>query len=80
MKNQSNPQASSTNATTTEQRPARRGVFIPMDEEQHRSLKVRAAQSGSTLQNLVGDLLSDALAKSDGPTSRRGRETRVSRN
>lgn len=58
------------NETTTVERPARRGVFIQMNDAQHRALKVQAAQSGTTLQSLVSGLLGDAL-KGQHPRTRR---------
>lgn len=63
--------------TTTTERPSRRGVFVQMSEQQHRDLKVRAAQEGDTLQNLVSTLLQDAIEGSGTPNRtaprRRGR-------
>lgn len=75
MKNETAPANSNTTATT--ERPARRGVFVQMSEPQHRALKVRAAQEGDTLQNLVSTLLQDAIEGGETPNRsaprRRGR-------
>lgn len=70
-----NDNASNSNtATATQNNTQRKGVFVLMSEAQHRTLKVRAAQTGSTLQNLVSGLLNDALDKEPGE-GRRGRRS-----
>lgn len=61
MKNDTATANASTSQTSSTERPARRGVFVQMSEQQHRDLKVRAAQEGDTLQNLVSTLLQDAI-------------------
>lgn len=61
MKNDTASPNTNSNTTATTERPARRGVFVQMSEAQHRDLKVRAAQEGDTLQNLVSTLLQDAI-------------------
>ncbi len=62
------------NDTDAEARPQRKGIFIQMTEGQHRDLKVKAAQSGTTLQNLVSGLLSEAIDRE--VSGRRNRNAR----
>ena len=43
--------------TIKQKRP---GVFVPMDETTHRTLKIQAIEQGTTLQELVSEILGRA--------------------
>ena len=66
VKNENNTQ------TQTQDRPTKKGVFVLMSEAQHRHFKVQAAETGTTLQNIVSALLNEAISKTAPSDGRRG--------
>ena len=62
----------------TTERTKRPGVFIPLDEAQHRNLKIQAIEQGTTLQELVAELLNRAGIQRPTRGRPRGRPSRAS--
>ena len=64
-------------ATEIEPKARKTGVFVKMDPELHRSLKIRAIENGTSLESLVSNILSSGLnlAPKGENRGRRGRRT-----
>ncbi len=63
-------------ATETESKARKTGVFVKMDPELHRSLKIRAIENGTSLESLVSNILSSGLNLAPNKGENRGRRGR----
>lgn len=71
MKNEQNANVSTANPQPRERRS---GVFVAIPPEQHKAFKIKAIESGETLQVFVSKLLQDAFERGNQDTPRgRGR-------